>query len=135
MLEHNLSTVVRTRFAGGLIVLAALAIGCTRRANEPVTRALPEPSRNVPAASKTAKFVGSKTCQDCHAEFYKLWSTSMHGLAMQPYTAKFASSPADAAARRRHDRQTQRTGRKSSPTRAACGKRAPTASARSPSPT
>jgi tetratricopeptide (TPR) repeat protein len=37
-------------------------------------------------------FVGSKTCQDCHAEFYKLWSTSWHGLAMQPYSAKFAQS-------------------------------------------
>jgi len=33
---------------------------------------------------------GSKTCRDCHADFYKLWATSWHGLAMQPYTAEFA---------------------------------------------
>lgn len=32
--------------------------------------------------------VGSKSCRDCHAEFYKRWSTSHHGLAMQPYTAE-----------------------------------------------
>ena len=35
---------------------------------------------------------GSKTCQECHADFYKLWSTSWHGLAMQPYTAAFAKA-------------------------------------------
>ena len=27
---------------------------------------------------------------ECHEKFYKLWSTSKHGLAMQPYTAEFA---------------------------------------------
>jgi len=36
-------------------------------------------------------FVGSKTCRDCHEDFYKLWSTSHHGLAMQPYTPELAS--------------------------------------------
>ena len=48
----------------------------------------------VTAASqeKTTAFVGSKTCRDCHADFYKLWSNSWHGLAMQPYTAEFAQA-------------------------------------------
>ncbi len=41
--------------------------------------------------SSTA-LAGSKTCQECHADFYKLWSTSWHGLAMQPYTAAFAKA-------------------------------------------
>ncbi len=29
-------------------------------------------------------YVGSKSCRECHERFYKLWSTSYHGLAMQP---------------------------------------------------
>jgi tetratricopeptide (TPR) repeat protein len=34
---------------------------------------------------------GSRSCRPCHEQFYELWSTSHHGLAMQPYTAGFAS--------------------------------------------
>ena len=30
------------------------------------------------------------SCRECHERFYQLWSTSRHGLAMQPYTADFA---------------------------------------------
>ncbi len=41
---------------------------------------------------KEEGFVGSKTCRDCHADFYKLWSTSWHGLAMQPFTMAFAKA-------------------------------------------
>ena len=33
---------------------------------------------------------GSSSCRSCHEKFYQLWSTSYHGLAMQPYTAQFA---------------------------------------------
>jgi len=33
---------------------------------------------------------GSRSCRECHQEFYELWSTSHHGLAMQPYTVEFA---------------------------------------------
>jgi len=35
-------------------------------------------------------FAGSVSCRECHEKFYKLWSTSFHGLAMQPYTPDFA---------------------------------------------
>jgi len=35
-------------------------------------------------------FAGSGSCRECHAKFYQLWSTSFHGLAMQPYTVPFA---------------------------------------------
>lgn len=35
-------------------------------------------------------YAGSSSCRECHERFYQLWSTSMHGLAMQPYTAVFA---------------------------------------------
>ena len=37
-----------------------------------------------------AAFTGSATCRRCHPKFYELWSTSHHGLAMQPVTAQFA---------------------------------------------
>jgi tetratricopeptide (TPR) repeat protein len=40
-------------------------------------------------AENTPGFVGSKSCRDCHEDFYKLWATSLHGLAMQPYTPEF----------------------------------------------
>ena len=33
---------------------------------------------------------GSISCRDCHEKFYKPWSTSYHGLAMQPFTAELA---------------------------------------------
>ena len=39
---------------------------------------------------KVQGFVGSASCRQCHEKFYQLWSTSRHGLAMQPYTAEFA---------------------------------------------
>jgi len=29
-------------------------------------------------------YAGSKSCIECHGKFYQLWSTSRHGLAMQP---------------------------------------------------
>ncbi|MCL4502694.1 MAG: tetratricopeptide repeat protein [Deltaproteobacteria bacterium] len=39
---------------------------------------------------ENALYAGSKSCIECHGKFYKLWSTSWHGLAMQPYTPEFA---------------------------------------------
>lgn len=36
-----------------------------------------------------ANVVGSQDCRECHEQFYELWSTSFHGLAMQPYTQSF----------------------------------------------
>ncbi len=39
-----------------------------------------------------AGFAGSVSCRECHEKFYKLWSTSFHGLAMQPYTPDFAGT-------------------------------------------
>jgi tetratricopeptide (TPR) repeat protein len=40
--------------------------------------------------ARTVSYAGSSSCRECHETFYQLWSTSMHGLAMQPYTAEFA---------------------------------------------
>jgi len=39
---------------------------------------------------KKSSYAGSVSCRECHERFYQLWSTSMHGLAMQPYSASFA---------------------------------------------
>ena len=41
-------------------------------------------------AAQAAGYAGSVSCRECHEKFYQLWSTSYHGLAMQPYTAEFA---------------------------------------------
>ena len=35
-------------------------------------------------------FAGSASCRECHETFYTLWSTSHHGLAMQPVDETFA---------------------------------------------
>jgi Tfp pilus assembly protein PilF len=40
--------------------------------------------------NSTPAITGSRGCRDCHEKFYQLWSTSFHGLAMQPYTAELA---------------------------------------------
>ena len=44
------------------------------------------------ARAQTNAWAGSLSCRECHAKFYKLWSTSFHGLAMQPYTPQLARS-------------------------------------------
>ena len=33
-------------------------------------------------------YSGTQSCRECHEEFYQLWATSYHGLAMQPFTAE-----------------------------------------------
>jgi tetratricopeptide (TPR) repeat protein len=43
-------------------------------------------------AKKPAGYAGSVSCRECHEKFYTLWSTSHHGLAMQPYTKTFAEN-------------------------------------------
>ncbi len=52
------------------------------------------PPGAAPAASRApaepALVAGSPSCRSCHAVFYQKWSTSFHGLAMQPHTADFA---------------------------------------------
>jgi len=46
-------------------------------------------AENNPHA-KSIGYAGSMSCRECHERFYQLWSTSRHGLAMQPYTSDFA---------------------------------------------
>ena len=87
-----------------LVFLTSLAVGCRKDAG-PQT-APPGPAREpragsaaeVPAGSTPEVLAGSKTCRDCHEEFYRLWATSWHGLAMQPYTPALARSKLSAQA-------------------------------------
>jgi tetratricopeptide (TPR) repeat protein len=45
----------------------------------------------APAAQATPPgLAGSASCRECHEKFYELWSTSFHGLAMQPFTDALA---------------------------------------------
>ena len=60
------------------ILLMVSLVGCARRTAE-----------TPPDVDPAPDFVGSKTCHDCHKDFYRLWATSRHGLAMQPYTPEF----------------------------------------------
>ena len=41
---------------------------------------------------QSVRYAGSPSCRECHERFYQLWSTSMHGLAMQPYSTRFAKN-------------------------------------------
>ncbi len=43
-----------------------------------------------PKMPNQLNYAGSASCSKCHEKFYKLWSTSFHGLAMQPYSATLA---------------------------------------------
>lgn len=43
------------------------------------------------SAASSQEYTGSRSCRDCHERFYKLWSTSHHGLAMQPYSDALAA--------------------------------------------
>ena len=47
---------------------------------------------SAPILQQTQGYAGSSSCRECHEKFYSLWSTSMHGLAMQPYTSEFAKA-------------------------------------------
>jgi tetratricopeptide (TPR) repeat protein len=50
----------------------------------------PVKSASQALATELSLYAGSKSCIECHGKFYQLWSTSRHGLAMQPYTPEFA---------------------------------------------
>jgi len=70
----------RTLLAAVAMAVCALA-GCD---SDPASDA------GAPSAVPPA-YTGSSGCRECHEPFYKLWATSHHGLAMQPYCDDFAS--------------------------------------------
>jgi tetratricopeptide (TPR) repeat protein len=71
----------------GLAFAGALGVAIFSTRSPRLTSAPP-----ATTASGAVPLSGSATCRDCHARFYQLWSTSWHGLAMQPFTPSFAST-------------------------------------------
>ena len=69
---HSLCPGVAALTRGMLISLCAFAA---------LSAAVAQPPSDV-----RGTFTGSQTCRECHEKFYGLWSTSFHGLAMQPVT-------------------------------------------------
>ena len=82
----------RLRFAGLILIVLLAASGAVWFWRDGNT------GSPVVNGSKTGTdgYVGSKSCRDCHERFYTLWSTSYHGLAMQPYSAALAQRLAEA---------------------------------------
>jgi len=74
--------------ASGLIIAVLLLAGCTQPAG---TKRVAE-NQASPSTGKPTGYAGSAGCRECHEKFYLLWSTSFHGLAMQPYTAELAKA-------------------------------------------
>ena len=75
-------------WAPGLILAVLLLAACTEPAR---TKRVAEDQAS-PSTDKPAGYAGSAGCRECHEKFYALWSTSFHGLAMQPYTAELAKT-------------------------------------------
>ncbi|MHB8068795.1 MAG: tetratricopeptide repeat protein [Desulfobaccales bacterium] len=73
--------------------LALAGVWLLRPGSPSATPAGPSPTAG------TGSFTGAASCRECHEKFYQLWSTSRHGLAMQPVTpelqAKLAFPPDD----------------------------------------
>ena len=80
----------RTFSSAGILTIALLLLFC----NFSDCIAMSKPIDGSPS-----DFTGSVSCIQCHENFYKLWSSSFHGLAMQPYTNKFGAEKITA-----HDR-------------------------------
>ena len=66
----------------GLALLVSLALAGGLSGQSPIAPGV-SAGPKVPNAFKG--YAGSASCIECHEKFYKLWSTSFHGLAMQPY--------------------------------------------------
>ncbi len=49
-------------------------------------------AKTEPLSLRSNGYAGSVSCRECHDKFYNLWSTSFHGLAMQPFTPEFAKA-------------------------------------------
>ena len=75
------------RLAATLTSFLLVSIGWLGQA-----KALPGSPTNAMIEATPPGFAGSRSCQECHEKFYQLWSTSFHGLAMQPYTPELAKT-------------------------------------------
>ncbi|MCK6479878.1 MAG: ammonia-forming cytochrome c nitrite reductase subunit c552, partial [Planctomycetes bacterium] len=61
----------------------------------PAPAPAPAPARPAPApgsAPPSGDLAGSASCRECHADFYRKWETSRHGLAMRVVDRAFVAS-------------------------------------------
>lgn len=65
-----------------ILFTAAVLFGCTKAGS----------GNSAEHSSSPEGYAGSVSCRECHEKFYKLWSASFHGLAMQPYTKEFSEN-------------------------------------------
>ncbi len=70
---------MRVLVRAGILIFVLLGLDFTSLAGQ---------ARVPPSTS--GSYAGSAGCRSCHEKFYRLWSTSFHGLAMRPYTPAFA---------------------------------------------
>lgn len=70
-----------------IAALLTLAVGVSLLSSSILSLAL---GAEMKPTSEAKGFAGSQSCRECHKRFYQLWSTSSHGLAMQPYTEALA---------------------------------------------
>jgi Flp pilus assembly protein TadD len=84
MTGEGVSDMRKTRFILLVLIMVILVMGIYNYAIAGNT------SQEKTKSPKPPDYAGSVSCRECHEKFYTIWSTSNHGLAMQPYTKAFA---------------------------------------------
>lgn len=87
--RQAMSTIVKALMVGaltGMVLMGGPGIIAADTTGQP--KAVIQPATAEPSSS----YAGSKSCRECHERFYGLWSSSFHGLAMQPYTNDLAAN-------------------------------------------
>jgi tetratricopeptide (TPR) repeat protein len=84
-LQEKNGIMTKNKFVSALFFIALLVCSTQSAAGD-------KPAANAPVSQQIQGYAGSSNCRECHERFYKLWSTSMHGLAMQSYTPEFVRS-------------------------------------------
>ncbi len=72
----------RTFSSVGILTIAFFLLFCNFSRCIAISKTIDDPPTD---------FTGSVRCIQCHEKFYKLWASSFHGLAMQPYTNKLGA--------------------------------------------
>ncbi len=75
-----------------LVAIVSVVAYVTLTDHSPDATSKTEPAKHSPSGGPDSPYAGSSSCRGCHERFYELWSTSHHGLAMQPYTDEFAKT-------------------------------------------
>jgi tetratricopeptide (TPR) repeat protein len=80
-------TVIAIVIIASVISLALGTLSNSAKENTPI---IDHVETHIALSPKSS--IGSASCRNCHENFYKLWATSHHGLAMQPFTVEFAKN-------------------------------------------